>query len=220
MLRCRAVIFDLDGTLVDAFSAVADALNAARAAFGHPALPLDEVRRQVGGGLVDLLTRSVGAQAEPRAREVFEARYAARHLELTRPLPGVPAVLEDLVRRGATLGVASNKPPEFTLELLQHLGIASLFGAVLGPGPGVPPKPDPTMLRAGCTQLGATPEETLYVGDMPLDLESARRAGLSHLLVASGAYDAEALGRLPGAMVVRDLLGVAEGVTIVRRNPA
>jgi len=218
MPRCRAVVFDLDGTLVDAFEAVADALNAARGAFGRPPLPLDEVRRQVGWGLVDLLAKNVGADAVPRARAIFETRYAARHLRLTRPLPGVPEALEDLSRRGAVLGVASNKPPPFTSELLRHLGIAPLFGAIVGPGPGLPPKPEPAMLWTACTQLGVAPAETLYVGDMPLDLESAMRAGMPPLLVATGAFGAEALRGQGGAEVARDLFEVAERVTVVRRK--
>ena len=214
MLRCRAVIFDLDGTLVDAFAAVADALNTARAAFGLPAQPLDAVRQQVGWGLADLLARSVGPERIPEATRLFEAHYAAHHLERTRLLPGAEEALEDLARRGARLGVASNKPPAFSHELLERLGVARHLGAILGPGPGIPPKPDPAMLREGCARLGAAPAETLYVGDMPLDVDSAARAGMPHLLVPTGAARAADLARVPGARVVRDLLDVAALVEV------
>lgn len=208
------MIFDLDGTLVDAFAAVADALNAARAAYGLPPQPLEEVRRQVGWGLVDLLTKNVGPERVGAATRLFEEHYAAHHLERTRLLPGARAALEDLAGRGARLGVASNKPPAFTREVLVRLGLAPLLGAILGPGPGIPPKPDPAMLREGCARLGTTPAETLYVGDMPLDAESAARAGMPLLLVPTGAVPAAELGRVPGARLARDLLDVAARVEV------
>ena len=214
MVRCRAVIFDLDGTLVDAFAAVADALNVARAAFGLPPPRLEAVRRQVGWGLVDLLTRNVGPERVPDAIRLFEDHYAAHHLDRTRLLPGAAVALEDLARRGARLGLASNKPPAFSRELMERLGLAPLFGAILGPGPGIPPKPDPAMLREGCARLGSTPTETLYVGDMPLDVESAARAGMPHLLVPTGAAAPDELARVPGARLARDLLDVAARVEV------
>jgi phosphoglycolate phosphatase len=214
MLRCRAVIFDLDGTLVDAFAAVADALNAAREAFGLPPQTLDAVRRQVGWGLADLLTRNVGPERVPEARRLFEDHYAANHLGRTQLLPGAAEALEDLARRGARLGVASNKPPVFSRELLERLGLAPLLGAILGPGPGVPPKPDPAMLREVCARLGTVPAETLYVGDMPLDVESAERAGMPHILVPTGAAGPDELARVPGARIARDLLDVAARIDL------
>lgn len=217
MLRCRAVLFDLDGTLVDAFAAVADALNAARAAFGLPAQPLATVRRQVGWGLVELLTRNLGPDRVPEAQRLFEAHYAAHHLERTRLLPGAAEVLADLARRGARLGLASNKPPAFSRELMERFGLAPLFGAILGPGPGLPPKPDPAMLREGCVRLGTAPAETLYVGDMPLDVESAARAGMPHLLVPTGAAGPDELTRVAGARIARDLRDVAASVEVAAR---
>jgi phosphoglycolate phosphatase len=214
MPRCRAVIFDLDGTLVDAFAAVADALNAARAAFRLPPQPVEQVRREVGWGLVDLLTKNFGAERVPEASRLFEAHYAAHHLDRTRLLPGAAEAIEDLARRGARLGVASNKPPAFSRELLERLGLAPRFGAILGPGPGLPPKPEPAMLLEGCVRLGSAPAETLYVGDMPLDVDSAARAGMPHLLVPTGAAGADELARVPGARIARDLLDVAARVEV------
>ena len=214
MARCRAVIFDLDGTLVDAFAAVADALNAARAAFGLPPQPLEAIRRQVGWGLVDLLTRNVGPGRLPEAIRLFEGHYAAHHLDRTRLLPGAAEALEDLAWRGARLGIASNKPPAFSHELMERLGLAPLLGAILGPGPGIPPKPDPAMLREGCVRLRCVPAETLYVGDMPLDVESAARAGMPHLLVPTGAAAPDELARVPGVRLARDLLDVASRVEV------
>lgn len=214
MVRCRAVIFDLDGTLVDAFAAVADALNVARAACGLPPLPLEAVRGQVGWGLSDLLARNVGPERVAEARPHFEAHYAAHHLAGTRLLPGAEEALTDLAHRGAGLGIASNKPPRFTRDLLERLDLAPLFGAILGPGPDLPPKPDPAMLRAACAILDAAPAETLYVGDMPLDVESAVRAGMPHLLVPTGAVPAADLARVPGVRLARDLLDVAARVEV------
>lgn len=214
MFRCRAVIFDLDGTLVDAFAAVADALNAARAAFGLPPQPFETVRRQVGRGLVDLLTRNVGPERLPEAIRLFEGHYAAHHLDRTRLLPGAAEALADLARRGARLGIASNKPPAFSRELMERLGLAPLFGSILGPGPGIPPKPEPAMLREGCARLRSEPAETLYVGDMPLDVESASRAGMPHLLVPTGAAAAGELARVPGARLAQNLLDVAAQVEV------
>ncbi|MCU0229812.1 MAG: HAD-IA family hydrolase [Acidobacteria bacterium] len=212
MSPCRAVLFDLDGTLVDAFGAVTEALNAARAACGLPAQPLAVVRRQVGWGLTDLLARNVGPDEIEEARRRFESHYAAHHLERTHLLPGAAAAVRELARRGLRLGVASNKPPAFSREILERLGLAPQFDAILGPGPDLPPKPDPAMLKRACALLGVAPAEALYVGDMPLDVETAARAGMPHLLVPTGAVPADELAGVPGAALARDLLDVVSRV--------
>jgi 2-phosphoglycolate phosphatase len=213
----RAVLFDFDGTLADSYPAITASVNHVRAAHGLPPLPEDEVRRHVGRGPAHLLAHTV-----PGADPVADvARYRAHHPSVmftgTRLLPGAAAAVEALARAGYRLAVCSNKPRVFTGELLAHLGLADHFAVVLGPEDVARPKPAPDMLRAALPRLGVPAAAALYVGDMVVDIQTARAAGLHVWVVPTGSDDRDALaaagpdhllhdlGELPG------LLGAAAG---------
>ncbi|RMG46365.1 MAG: HAD family hydrolase [Acidobacteria bacterium] len=205
MTRYRAVIFDLDGTLADSYAAIADALNRARAAFGLPAVSVRRVRRDVGHGLEALMARHVGPENVERGVRLFRERYAQIFLEATRPMRGVPEVPRLLAAAGLRLAVASNKPARFTGPIVERLGLSGSVRAVLGPDGGIPPKPEPAMLLRALDLLGTAPHETVYVGDMALDIRSARAAGLDHLLVPTGGTPLGELVRIPGARILSRL---------------
>jgi 2-phosphoglycolate phosphatase len=201
----RAIVFDLDGTLCDSYAPITTSLNAARAAFGLPPVTLQQVKREVGRGLESLVEDHLGADRVADGVAIFRATYATVFLEGTKPLDGVPDVLQRLARRGIELAVASNKPARFGRPIIERLGLAQAVRIVLGPEPEVPPKPEPQMLLRACRELGVTPQQALYVGDMPLDIESARRAGLAYALVATGSADREELEACSNAPVLADL---------------
>ena len=186
-VRVEAVIFDLDGTLIDSYGAIAECFNHARVSLGFAPLSEPEVRRMVGHGLESLMERAVGPELLADGVRLFRERYDQVCEERTRLLPGVTETVEELHRRGTRLGVATNKPVHFAARLLRALGLMPPIAAVRGPDRDVPPKPDPTMLRRVLGDLQAGPATALYVGDMAVDVETARRAGLRVWLLPTGS---------------------------------
>src|SRR4051812_27214903 len=147
-----AFIFDLDGTLVDSVPDLRAALNEVLRERGRRPLAADEVRRMVGDGVPALVERGLAATGDTKELEAAEARflalYEAAPAALTRAYPGVPETLARLVASGARLGVCTNKPQKATIGVLEGVGIAGFFTAILG-GDAVPSKkPDPRHLLA------------------------------------------------------------------------
>src|SRR5262245_5303003 len=174
----RAVLFDFDGTLADAYAGITASVNHVRAAHGLPPLEEAEVRRHVGCGPVYLIQHTVpGADLDAGL-----ARYRAHHPSVmcsgTRLLPGAAECVTTLHRAGQKLAVCSNKPVLFTRQLLEHLGLLPFLDTVVGPEDVSHPKPAPDMLLLGLRRLGVSPAETLYVGDMTVDIATARAASV------------------------------------------
>lgn len=191
--RPQAVLFDFDGTLADSFGAIAASVNHVRATQGLPELPEPEVRKYVGHGLEHLLEQLVpGSDAAENVR-----RYRAHHVSVmqsgTRLLPGVEETLRRLHAAGMRLGVCSNKLSKFTRSLIDGLGLSPLVGVVVGPEDVARLKPAPDMLLAAMRTLQVTPAQTLYVGDMHVDIETARAADVRVWAVPSGSQNAETL---------------------------
>jgi phosphoglycolate phosphatase len=198
------VIFDLDGTLVDGYDAIAAGVNAARAHFGLPPLAVDDVRGRVGLGLGHLMADVVGDERADEGAAIFRAAYDAACLPGTRAASGLTATLDALRSAAMRLSVASNKPVRYSLRILEHLGVADRFDLVAGPETAGAIKPDPAMLHA-CLQAMATPaEHALYVGDMPLDAETGARAGVAVVLIEGGSAARDAL-QATGRPVLRGL---------------
>jgi len=189
----KGVIFDLDGTLVDSYEAIAASLNAARAHFGFEAQPVPEVRRHVGWGLEVLMERSLGAERVLEGVRVFRERYREIFIALTRLMPGARETVATLAGRGYRLGVATNKPEVFSRQLIDELGLGRFIAVVRGAKDGVRLKPEPDLVLAVLSELGLAPAEAVYVGDMGVDIATARAAGLDVLLVATGSQTAAEL---------------------------
>jgi 2-phosphoglycolate phosphatase len=204
MQNLRAVIFDFDGTLVDSYQAIAASVNHVRVCRGLPPLNEPEVRKHVGRGPVHLLQHTVpGTEID-----VDLARYKAHHPSVlksgTHLLPGVADTLPVLRQQGLQLAVCSNKLRVFTLELLEIFGLQALFQAVVGPEDAARPKPAPDMLVAALARLGIGPAEALYVGDMVVDIETARAAGVTVWVVTTGSDKLETLQAARPDRVIRD----------------
>jgi 2-phosphoglycolate phosphatase len=202
----RAVLFDFDGTLGDSYIAITASVNHVRARHGLPPLSEVEVRPHVGRGAGNLLQQVVPNSTTP-ADDV--AAYRAHHPSVlhsgTRLMPGAAETLRTLHRRGLLLGVCSNKPVEFTRDLLAYLDIASYLHVVLGPEDVAQPKPAPDMLREAMARLKTTPEQTLYIGDMVVDIQTARAAGVSVWVVPTGSEEIAALRNARPDRLLRDL---------------
>jgi 2-phosphoglycolate phosphatase len=188
-----AVVFDLDGTLLDSYAAIHDSLNATLRALGLPPVPLEETRRRVGRGLEALMAESVGTERKDEGVRIFRDHYEKAGPESTRLLPGADEVTRALAARGTKLAVASNKPARFSRQLLDHFGISSRFGAVFGPDDGFPPKPAPHMVFMALALVGVKAADALYVGDMPIDVLTARAAGVTVAVVPTGSSTREEL---------------------------
>ncbi len=210
----RAVVFDFDGTLADSYAAIAASVNAVRAGYGLPPLPEAEVRGHVGRGPGYLLNHTVPG-ADPAEAE---ARYRAHHPSVmrdgTRLLPGAAEAVAAVKRLGLLAAVCSNKPGPFTRELLEHLGLAPHFDAVLGPEDVARPKPAPDMLLAALGRLGVRAGEALYVGDMTVDVETARAAGVAVWVVTTGSDDRAALEAARPDRLLDDLRALPESLSV------
>jgi len=203
-----AVVFDLDGTLLDSYAAIDDSLNAALTTMGLPGVTPEETRRRVGRGLEALMFESVGAERQEEGVRLFQDHYEKAGPESTRLLPGADDVTRALAARGTKLAVASNKPARFSRQLLDHLGIAGRFGAVFGPDDGFPPKPAPHMVFMALALLGVKEADALFVGDMPIDVLTARAAGVTVAVVPTGSSTREDLVLAGPDVVLDDVSGV------------
>jgi phosphoglycolate phosphatase len=182
----QAALFDFDGTLADSFAAITASTNHVRTGYGLPPLPEVEVRKYVGYGLDRLMADLVPGAPVDAAVARYRAHHARVMVAETRLMPGVAETIPELARRGLRLGVCSNKRVEFTRELVRTLGLQPFFLEVLGPDDvNQRAKPDPAMLLEGLTRLKVSANEAVYVGDMIVDVQTARAAGVPVWLVSA-----------------------------------
>ena len=217
-----AIVFDLDGTLIDSAPDICAIGNTVLEAEGARPMTLAEARGYVGAGAGEFVRRMMAARGlpeadHPRLLERFVGLYEGA-VELSAVYPGVVDALAVLAARGHALGVCTNKPEGPARTVLAHFGLAPRFGAVIGGDSLSVRKPDPAPLFAAFEGMGAAPG--LYVGDSEVDAQTAERAGLPFLLFTEGyrKAPAEALTHaarfahwdaLPG--LVADHLDRAEG---------
>ena len=190
----KAVLFDLDGTLVDTAPDLGYALNLQRARHGLP--PLDDViiRPQASHGARGLL--GVGFDLHPddphfaHMREEFLQLYADNICRHSRPFPGILELLAELEARQLKWGVVTNKPARFTEPLMSILDLAERAACIVSGDTCPQPKPHPAPMLAAAELCDATPAQCLYLGDAERDIEAARAAGMPALVAAWGYIDA------------------------------
>ena len=189
----QLVVFDLDGTLIDSQRDLADSINALLGDLGVNPLPVDAVAAMVGEGAPVLVRRALTAagldpdtpEALSRFLRRFLRAYDQRLLVHTRPYPGMREAL-DTLKRSCRLAVLTNKPARATRKILGGLDLAPYFDQVMGGDTVHGRKPDPAGLLHIVRSAQATPESTVMVGDSPVDLETARRAGTRVCLARYG----------------------------------
>ena len=209
----RAVLFDFDGTLADCYPAITASVNHVRGQYRLPPLPVAEVTRHVGRGPAYLLQHTCPAGDVEANVLAYRAHHPSVLREGTRLLPGVFETLRALHDSGRRLGVCSNKPVAFTRELLDFLKIAAFFTLALGPEDVALPKPAPDLLLAALSRLQLLPGEVLYIGDMTVDIQTARAAGVTVWIVPTGSDE---IGVLREAKPDRLLTGMAELLELIR----
>ena len=188
-MKYRLAIFDLDGTVLNTLDDLAAAANAALEMHGFPRHSVEDVRRFVGNGVAKLIRRAVpeGTSDEECARVLadFKAYYRDHVNVHTRPYDGIPELLAALKRAGVRVGINSQKF-DAALQSLCRIHFDGLYDCAVGESEITPRKPDPTAARRIMEGLGVAPEETIYIGDSGVDLETARNAGTDGAWVSWG----------------------------------
>ena len=191
--RFRAVLFDLDGTLADSYAAITASVNHVLEHHGKPTLTEEQVRGLVGHGLENLMESILPGIDPKAAAKLYREHHPSVMGTHTKLLPGVEDGLKLLRESGIKLGVCSNKPSYFTRTILKIFHIDQYFDVVFGPDDAGSAKPDPAMVLKAMDQLGVSRAETLYVGDMEVDIETGRNAGVETWVVPTGSNDAATL---------------------------
>jgi phosphoglycolate phosphatase len=193
-LRYRAVLFDLDGTLVDSYDALAEAVNYARRKHGLDDLTTAAIREFVGDGQERLLQRAFDGNDIPQtATEAFETYYDAICCQKSRVLADVETTLQALTDSGVAMAVCTNKPTSFSVKILESLNLASFFCAIIGPDAAGARKPEAQHVLCTLAATECNPSEALFVGDMPVDVRAARNSGLDVAVVNTGSSTSSAL---------------------------
>jgi len=216
-MRIKAVIWDLDGTLLNTLDDLAASTNAALVSCGLPARTTDEVRRFVGNGLHKLIERAVpeGGEAHPKFDQVYDGfvkHYAEHSRDHTAPYEGIIDVLDTLAERGVQLAIVSNKI-DFAVKSLSRDYFGSRMQSAVGDDPSRRKKPAPDSVQEAMRQLGVSEEETVYVGDSDVDVMTAANAGIPCIGVTWGFRSEECLrgaGEVHIAHTPQQLLAIIE----------
>lgn len=213
-MKYEAVLFDMDGTVLDTLGDLADAVNHTLEVFGMPSRTLQEVKGFVGNGIARLIELSAAPGTSPElCREMlsyYKAYYDAHCNIKTRPYDGIVELMHTLNERGVKTAIVSNKPDSAVGELVRAY-FAGLIGTAVGERAGVRRKPAPDMVLAALSSLGADKSRTVYIGDTEVDAATARNAGMDCIGVSWGFRDRSVLEALDFTVIVdsADELGSA-----------
>ncbi|WP_370196034.1 MULTISPECIES: phosphoglycolate phosphatase [Aurantimonas] len=218
----QAVLFDLDGTLVDSAPDIHAALNETLASYGEPPFTLEAVTRMVGRGVPVLIERAweaLGKSIDPAERDRVVARFLAiyepRATELTTLTAGASEATRALVDAGTPIGVVTNKPEAATREILSHFGLSELMQVVVGGDAGPAKKPEPGLLLLACERLGLAVDQVVFVGDSENDVAAAKAAGMA-VVALRGGYTSIAADDLGADAVLDRLDGLGAAVSTLR----
>ncbi|MBQ38059.1 MAG: HAD family hydrolase [Gemmatimonadaceae bacterium] len=218
--RADAVIFDLDGTLLDTLADLANSMNAVLAAAGYPIHPESAYRYFVGEGMETLVRRTLppgsrGAEQVASRLAEMRAEYGRRWAETSRPYAGIAEMLDGLTKCGVPLAILSNKPDDFTRLTVETLLQSWSFAEVRGMRQGTPAKPDPAGARETAASLNVDVDRVVYVGDTATDMKTGRSAGMFTVGVTWGFREREEL-EANGAQLIIDT--PEQLLTICRRR--
>ena len=215
--NARAVLIDLDGTLVDSLPDIACATNSMRVDLGLSTLPVARIASYVGKGVDVLvhraLTETMDGEARPevfkQGKQSFERGYSEVNGNESRVYPGVQQALQELQRKGMALACVTNKPRSFTLQLLERTNLKAAFAAIVSGDDTLCKKPDAEPMLHACKLLGTAPANALVIGDSENDVLSARAAGCRVIVVETGYNEGKSLLDLGADAIVPTLLHAA-----------
>lgn len=217
-MQYKAVIFDLDGTLVDSLADLSDSVNLMLESYGFPTHEMEQYRYFVGNGSKKLMERTLPRDKAASAEFVeeslvkYKAIYKERLLEKTRPYNGVRELLAELKSRGIPLAVCTNKHNDAALTIVKILFAPGTFEEVLGDRPGFPKKPNPATPLEIASHLGVKPDEVAYLGDTSVDMETAVHAGFLPVGVLWGFRPEEELVKSGAKILLKAPLELLEKV--------
>lgn len=195
-MKYDAILFDLDGTLVDSLADLTDAMNCALARLGLPPHTPGACRRMIGYGTLEFVRRALPPGRQNRAETLRTSLlqfYDDRCLHKSRPYPGIPQLLPALKQKGLRLAVISNKNHPQTAKIVTHFFGREIFDFICGMTDGRRPKPDPDMAAAALSAVSADPARTLLVGDSDIDIQTAHAAGIDAAAAEWGYRDLQTL---------------------------
>lgn len=224
-LEVRAVLIDLDGTLLDTIHDLAEAANRTREALGMERLPVERIRTFVGKGIPNLVRRSLieGSDKEPdlelieRALAEYERQYMAVLTNEILHFPGVVEGLDRLHAGGFRLACVTNKAERFTLPLLAASGLRHYFDLVVSGDTTIRKKPDPMPLLYTADRFGISAREMVLIGDSVNDLEAARAAGCYAFIVPYGYNEGHDANQLAADAIIP---GLVEAVELLKNKAA
>lgn len=187
MKNIKLIIFDLDGTLIDAYTAIDKSFNYVMHRLGLKPRNISTVRRLVGWGDLNLLKPYVWPEDLKHALSLYRAHHKHSLLKYSRLYPYARSLLKQLKEKGYKLAVASNRPSRFSRILLKHLKINGFFDYVLCADQSKRGKPHPEMLNKIVKRFGLKKSQALYVGDMAIDAQAGRSAKINTVIVTSGS---------------------------------
>ena len=205
----RLVIFDLDGTLVNAYPAIIESFNYAMRTGGYPVQAPGIIRAAVGWGDKNLIAPFVRAQDLKRVLAAYRRHHRESLRRKSRLLKGARSVLARLKRESIKLAVASNRPTRFSRILIRHLKIAGYFDYVLCSDRLKNIKPHPEILRKIMRRLKVGPRHTVFVGDMVIDAQAGRGARVKTIIVSTGSSSRAAIARTKPYAVIKSLAGLS-----------
>jgi phosphoglycolate phosphatase len=197
-MKFQAIILDLDGTLLDTLTDIADSMNTVLTKLGLPTHPVDAYRYFTGGGMECLVRNSLPEnhrdnQTVSKCLTAHKKEYQKRWANNTKPYTGIPELLDEMERLGLPKAVLSNKPDEFTQIMVGKLLSRWSFSIIRGEQPEIPRKPDPSVALEIARRLKIPPEKFIYLGDSNTDMQTADSAGMYAVGVLWGFRTAEEL---------------------------
>ena len=209
----KLIVFDIDGTIVNAYVAIEKSLNYTLVKLGYPKAKMAVARRAVGHGDKSFIECFVEKKDVAEGLELYRAHHGKALLRYSKVIPGARQLLRDLKKKGYKLAVASNRPPKFSMILLKHLGLVKYFDAIACAKDKSEIKPKPFLIPRILKKLGVRKSEALYVGDMTVDVHAGHNAGVKVIAVLGGSSSHSELKKArPCGIAVKlpDLLRVAK----------
>ena len=216
--RIRGIIFDLDGTLVEAYEAIYLGLRDAFQRFGKEIFPYPDLRHHLNGDLETTLSPFFTPEEVQQAIPVMRKKYEEIYLEKTHLLNGAGQVLKNLYSRNISLGVASNKFGRFARGTLDHLGVAQFFRSIVGAGDVLRNKPFPDMIHAILREMNLNVPEVVFVGDTLTDIETGRQAGVDVYALPTGFHSKKELAEAQPKRILKSLTDLVKLIDRVTCN--
>jgi 2-hydroxy-3-keto-5-methylthiopentenyl-1-phosphate phosphatase len=215
--RIHGVIFDLDGTLIEAYEAIYLGLKEVLQQFGKEIFPYSDLKKYLKSDLEGTLNPFFSPEEMKKGIPIMRKKYEEVYLEKTHFLDGARKVLDSLRSKGILLGVASNKFGRFSRGALMHLGVMDYFKSVIGAGDVSRNKPFPDMIHASLREMNLPPEEVIFVGDTLTDIETGKQAGVDVYALPTGFHSKMELSQGKPRRILKnlkELVQVIEGTSL------